>query len=59
MGLFDDLGAGPNIDEFLDLFPGVTRDEVESVLTHQTQSLENSFRSSGRRLRRDHGSGEN
>ena len=37
---FHNLKGGATIDEFMDWFPGVTRDQVEAVLVHQVQSLE-------------------
>ena len=39
--LFNNLRDGATIDEFMEWFPGVTRHQVEAVLTHQAQSLEN------------------
>lgn len=38
--LFNNLKDGATIDEFMDWFPGVTRDQVATVLTHQIQSLD-------------------
>lgn len=38
--LFENLEAGARIDEFLEWFPGVTRAQVEAVLTHAEKSLE-------------------
>ena len=38
--LFNNLSDGATIDEFMAWFPGVTRRQVETVLTHQAQSLE-------------------
>ena len=38
--LFNNLKAGATVDEFMEWFPGVTRQQVEAVLTHQIQSLE-------------------
>lgn len=37
--LFDNLDSGATVDEFLDWFPGVTRDQVDDVLAFATQSL--------------------
>ncbi|HEY9508807.1 MAG TPA: DUF433 domain-containing protein [Verrucomicrobiae bacterium] len=37
--LFDNLEDGATINEFLDWFPGVTRDQVESVLEFAGESL--------------------
>jgi uncharacterized protein (DUF433 family) len=39
--LFNNLSDGATIDEFMEWFPGVTRYQVEAVLIHQAQSLEN------------------
>lgn len=38
--LFENLEGGATIDEFLEWFPGVTRDQVLAVLSHAQQSLE-------------------
>jgi uncharacterized protein (DUF433 family) len=37
--LFENLEDGARIDDFLEWFPGVTREQVESVLSHAEQSL--------------------
>ena len=37
--LFENLESGARLDEFLDWFPGVTRDQAESVLRHAAYSL--------------------
>lgn len=37
--LFENLESGARIDEFLEWFPGVTKDQVEAVLDHAGQSL--------------------
>ena len=37
--LFNNLESGLSLDEFLDCFPGVTREQVEAVLTHTERSL--------------------
>jgi uncharacterized protein (DUF433 family) len=37
--LFKNLESGACIDDFLDWFPGVTRDQVEVVLKHAERSL--------------------
>jgi uncharacterized protein (DUF433 family) len=37
--LFENLEGGARIDEFLEWFPGVTREQVELVLRHAEQSL--------------------
>ena len=39
--LFNNLKDGATVDEFLEWFPGVTRPQVDAVLSHQIQSLEN------------------
>ena len=38
--LFENLESGARIDEFLEWFPGVSREQVELVLRHAEQSLE-------------------
>ncbi len=40
VALFENLEAGASIDDFLSWFPGVTRDQVESVLGDTVSSLE-------------------
>ena len=37
--LFENLEDGARVDEFLEWFPGVTREQVEAVLRHAEQSL--------------------
>ncbi len=37
--LFENLEDGARLDEFLEWFPGVSRDQVEAVLRHAEQSL--------------------
>jgi len=37
--LFKNLEDGATVSEFLEWFPGVTREQVESVLEHIGQSL--------------------
>jgi uncharacterized protein (DUF433 family) len=37
--LFENLEGGARVDEFLEWFPGVTREQVESVLEHASRSL--------------------
>ena len=37
--LFENLEDGARVDDFLDWFPGVTREQVEAVLAHAGQSL--------------------
>ncbi|HEY7338527.1 MAG TPA: DUF433 domain-containing protein [Bryobacteraceae bacterium] len=38
--LFSNLEGGATIDEFLDWFPGVSREQVNAVLEHAVRSLE-------------------
>ena len=37
--LFENLESGARIDEFLQWFPGVSREQVELVLRHAERSL--------------------
>ena len=37
--LFENLEDGASVDQFLDWFPGVTRNHVEAVLEHALRSL--------------------
>ena len=37
--LFENLEGGATVDNFLDWFPGVTHEQVESVLKHAEESL--------------------
>jgi uncharacterized protein (DUF433 family) len=37
--LFENLEAGARVDDFLEWFPGVTREQVEVVLRHAERSL--------------------
>jgi len=37
--LFENLEDGARVDDFLEWFPGVTREQVEAVLRHAEQSL--------------------
>lgn len=37
--LFENLEAGARVDEFLQWFPGVKREQVEAVLEHAQRSL--------------------
>lgn len=39
MALFENLEGGATVDDFLEWFPGVSREHVESVLKHAEQSL--------------------
>jgi uncharacterized protein (DUF433 family) len=38
--LFENLESGARIDDFLEWFPGVAREQVEAVLAHAERSLE-------------------
>jgi uncharacterized protein (DUF433 family) len=37
--LFENLEGGATVDDFLEWFQGVAREQVESVLKHAEQSL--------------------
>jgi uncharacterized protein (DUF433 family) len=37
--LFENIEDGARVDDFLEWFPGVTREQVEAVLHHAEQSL--------------------
>ena len=37
--LFENLESGVRLDEFLEWFPGVAREQAEAVLEHAAQSL--------------------
>ena len=37
--LFENIESGARVDDFLEWFPGVTREQVELVLRHAEQSL--------------------
>jgi uncharacterized protein (DUF433 family) len=37
--LFENLEGGATVRDFLDWFPGVTREQVEAVLEHAQRSL--------------------
>jgi uncharacterized protein (DUF433 family) len=37
--LFENLEGGARVDDFLEWFPGVTREQVDLVLRHAEQSL--------------------
>lgn len=37
--LFENLESGASIDQFLEWFPGVTREQAEAVLAHAGRSL--------------------
>jgi uncharacterized protein (DUF433 family) len=38
--LFENIEGGASVDEFLEWFPGVGRDQVQAVLAHAQRSLE-------------------
>ena len=40
VALFENLESGASIDDFLEWFPGVTREQIETVLEYAIQSLE-------------------
>ena len=37
--LFENLEGGATVDQFLEWFPGVTREQVDAVLDHAARSL--------------------
>ena len=37
--MFENLEDGARVEDFLEWFPGVTREQVEAVLRHAEQSL--------------------
>jgi uncharacterized protein (DUF433 family) len=37
--LFENIEDGARVDDFLNWFPGVTRDQIDAVLEHTTRSL--------------------
>jgi len=37
--LFENLEDGARVDDFLEWFPGVAREQIEAVLEHAEQSL--------------------
>jgi len=39
--LFENLKDGASIDEFLEWFPGVTREQIEALLDYEKESLNN------------------
>jgi uncharacterized protein (DUF433 family) len=43
MALFENLEDGASVDDFLEWFPGVSRHQVEAVLTHAAAGLELRF----------------
>ena len=38
--LFENLKSGATVDEFLEWFPGTTREQVEAVIDHETRSMQ-------------------
>ncbi len=38
--LFENLEGGATVDQFLQWFPGVTRDQVDAVLEHAARSVQ-------------------
>jgi len=42
--LFENMESGANIHEFIEWFPGVTREQVEAVLEHAQKSLSVGYR---------------
>jgi len=39
MAFFENIESGATIDDFIEWFPGVTRQQVEAVIAHAEQSL--------------------
>ena len=39
VALFENIEGGARIDDFLEWFPGVTREQVDAVLEHAERSL--------------------
>ena len=39
VALFENLESGATVDEFLEWFPGVNKEQVETVLEHAANSL--------------------
>jgi uncharacterized protein (DUF433 family) len=39
IALFENLEGGARVEEFLEWFPGVTREQVDAVLEHAQRSL--------------------
>ncbi|MCB0113955.1 MAG: DUF433 domain-containing protein [Caldilineaceae bacterium] len=37
--LFENLRDGATVDEFLEWFPGVTRQQIEAVLNHELEAF--------------------
>lgn len=40
VALFENLEGGASVDDFLEWFPGVAREQVEAVLEYTIQSLQ-------------------
>ena len=38
--LFENLKSGATVDEFLEWFPGTTREQVEAVIDHEIRSMQ-------------------
>ena len=38
--LFENVEGGATVDQFLEWFPGVTREQVDTVLEHAARSLQ-------------------
>jgi uncharacterized protein (DUF433 family) len=38
--LFENLEGGATVDQFLQWFPGVTREQIDAVLDHAARSLQ-------------------
>ena len=38
--LFDNLASGATVDDFVEWFPGVTKDQAVAVLEHEMKSLQ-------------------
>ncbi|MDE0272960.1 MAG: DUF433 domain-containing protein [Gammaproteobacteria bacterium] len=38
--LFENLKSGATVDEFLEWFPGTTREQVEAVIDHEARSMQ-------------------
>ncbi len=38
--LFDNLAGGATVDDFVEWFPGVTKEQVVAVLEHEMNSLQ-------------------
>ena len=38
--LFENLKSGATVDQFLEWFPGTTREQVEAVIDHETSEMQ-------------------